>query len=70
MYMFRVMLLKRVTNLAVSRTVLERPATEGDSPVRENCPNSSYCFLSTHGPDYPWRIRAYYGPRLNTFGDR
>ncbi len=36
--------LKEVTNWIVSRTALERPTKEGDSPVREN--NSNFCFIT------------------------
>ena len=35
--------LKEVTNWIVSRTALERPAKEGDSPVSEN--KSNFCFI-------------------------
>ena len=36
--------LKEVTNSSVSRTALERPAKEGDSPVSENV--SNFCIVT------------------------
>jgi len=36
--------LKEVTNSKVSRTALEQPAKEGDSPVSENFWN--FCFIA------------------------
>ena len=58
-----------VTNRIVSRRVLEKPTTEGDSPVDENnlAPAGH---LSTTGHANPVGIREAHFPKLNTLDDR
>ena len=48
---------------------MEKPTTEGDSPVRENV-ESLAGYLSTAGHANPAGIWGVHSLRLNTFDDR
>ena len=59
-----------VTKPALSGMVLERPAVEGESPVREKRPVSRRCPRVPRGTGNPVGSWVDHHPRLNTLGDR